>query len=476
MCTTSFGKTDGTYVQDVFSSTTDRKYVGFGATVSLPAEVTPQQRIVLGFTLWKVFNLPQSNYRVIVTFKSPQHKHSAVSQVACVSRHVAEFETREIDEIIHNKPVLQCEIVEGCSEFTLENVSMATLRSLQVQRLIETTRASKKWHCNSQNDDNDTYPAVESQLFGFPLESITVVKSNTVDDKHDTAKRTNSTNDNSDDDNSASDDSDNRKHSKLFAILVDEECKKRPMDGLTDEVRQNRAKLSEQSNGSVWNIDVIMQSGEIAVSDAATAVRNAHTAFNELVKKFLSLLRTFDMPTPLQDKHFVRLRTVEHCGETLTALMSNSVMTMFSDTNDNDHDDSTFHCNDHLAQRADRLFKDRKDNLILLGEAGQGKTSLLRHWMQEFNTETQLVLYVRADVLWQQFSATNSIDATSLAAAVKKGFQGPLHEKDRKTIKKLMDEGEFLYLLVLRVVCSTLFLFFFAQLILRILYVSQSHC
>ena len=278
----------------LFASMNDKPHVGFGASICLPATVKSLQRAVLGCTLWKVFKLPPNNDRVTVTFKSPQHKHSAASQIACVSRHVgalAACDSEESDE----QPQLQLEIVDGCSEFTMDNVPMSTLRSLQVQRLMQSASVSKE----SLLSNDNAHSTVKSELFGFPLESIKVVKANTVDDKNDTVKKTNSTDDNNNDDNSASDDSDNHKHSKLFTILVDEECKKRPTDNLTDEVRQNRAKLSEQSNGLVWNIDVIMKSGEIAVSDAATAVRNAHAAFNQLVKRFLSSLRTFDEPTPV---------------------------------------------------------------------------------------------------------------------------------------------------------------------------------
>ena len=421
----------------LFASSTNKLHVGFGASICLPAAVKSLQRAVLGCTLWKVFNLPPNKDRVTITFKSPQPKHSAGSQIACVSRHVGELAAGNSEES-DEQPQLQLKIVDGCSEFTMDNVPMSTLRSLQVQRLMQSASVSKE----SLTSNDNTHSTVKSELFGFPLESIKVVKSNTVDDKNDTVKKTNSTDDNNDDDNSAGDDSDNRKHSDLFAILVDEECKKRPMDGLTDEVRKNRAKLSEQSNGSVWNIDVIMKSGEIAVSDAATAVRNAHAAFNQLVKRFLSSLRTFDEPTPLQGKHFVRLRTVDHCGEALAALMANGVMTIFNH-NENDNDDAGVHANDLDAQLADQLFETSDDNLVILGEAGQGKTSLLRHWMQKFNSAAQLVLYVRADALWHQFERTGAIDAAGLIAVVKKGFNAALSEADRKDINQSIEKRLF---------------------------------
>jgi len=158
-----------------------------------------------------------------------------------------------------------------------------------------------------------------------------------------------------------------------------------------------------------------MKSGEIAVSDAATAVRNAHAAFNQLVKRFLSSLRTFDEPTPLQGKHFVRLRTVDHCGEALAALMANGVMTIFNH-NENDNDDAGVHANDLDAQLADQLFETSDDNLVILGEAGQGKTSLLRHWMQK---------------------------AAGLIAVVKKGFNAALSEADRKDINQSIEKRLF---------------------------------
>lgn len=444
-CDFSFEEIDETqpHFLALFASSTNKLHVGFGASICLPATVKSLQRAVLGCTLWKVFNLPKNNDSVTVTFKSPQHKHSAASQIACVSRHVGALAAGS-GEASHYKPGLLLKIVDGGSEFTMDNVPMSTVRSLQVQRLMQSASVSKE----SVPSNDNVHSTVKSELFGFPLESIKVVNANTGDDKNDTVKKTTSTDDNNnDDDNSAGDDNDNHKHSKLFAILVDEECKKRPMDGLTDEVGQNRAKLSKQSNGSVWNIDMIMKSGEIAVSDEATAVRNAHTAFNQLVKKFLSSLRTFDEPTPLQGNHFVRLRTVDHSGEALAALMANGVMTIFNH-NENDNDDAGVHANDlHAndvdAQRADQLFETSDDNLVLLGEAGQGKTSLLRHWMQKFNTEAQLVLYVRADALWHQFEPTGAIDAAGLIAVVKKGFNAALSEADRKDINQLIETSLF---------------------------------
>jgi hypothetical protein len=393
----SFGVTVDTMTDDNVSNaqwdmfenlSLDRNHVhaGFVANVRVPPAVNETQRLVLGHTLWMAFELPKCD-NVQLLLKSPRHPETAGSQIAVVSRRIVLSA-----DSIQSTMTLSLMINEGCSEFRMRNVPMSVVRSLQVQRLMAAANG-------------------EDTLFGFPLQSLKLEPNPEQPAPGDS--------------------------SALFEQLQVEQYLHHPADELSHDVRQNRESLSRSADGSVWRIDAVMQRGDVAVTEKANACRIALKNYQNLVDRYLASLRTFGESTPLHDNHFVRLRTIEHTSDALLALMADGVMTLFNDNDNDDNDDND--ADDDKTQDGDHLFK-QETNVIVLGEAGQGKTSLLRHWMNK-STSEHLVLYVRADTLWLQFQRAGAVDVGGLATAVKKGFDASLTDEDRKEVDDLLSKG-----------------------------------